>query len=430
MYSKVQTANKIIRMIYQFLLIVLSINVCLVLIYFPTLTAWEMIFIAVMLMVSYFFRDKFSRAFMLLLVHMVLTVILVFTLPNMAPKIMIFIASFIVMMDGVYYMKRAFTLKRMFDVPWEAFAVGIIALITDHYFNVPLIRTQGLVFTTIMVFLYIITFYLEGLQEYIVSSRTLTRFPIKQIVSVNTIIVSGIMLIAVVVVVLAELLGLDALLLRFFKMLLYLLRILIMVILFALRFFFSFFGYDNTGNPDTVQQAMPEIEENESIFMDILEFIVIAFVIAVAVFFLILLIKYLVRLFLSRRSSIYDLTENLSGFKEKSVTKERIKREKTFGRLDPVMRARRIYKKKIESFARFFRPDRYSTTGDIEERLAFAQIEKERAKELIMGNHGSEAADGDADNYATEETLRELYENVRYGNTVPDRAYLKKMKKA
>ena len=86
MYSKVQTANKIIRMIYQFLLIVLSINVCLVLIYFPTLTAWEMIFIAVMLMVSYFFRDKFSRAFMLLLVHMVLTVILVFTLPNMAPK--------------------------------------------------------------------------------------------------------------------------------------------------------------------------------------------------------------------------------------------------------------------------------------------------------------------------------------------------------
>ncbi|MBO4864452.1 MAG: hypothetical protein J5517_08805 [Eubacterium sp.] len=422
MYSKVQTANKIVRMIYQFLFIILLLNISLVLIYFPMLTALEMASIAVMLIVSYFFRDKFSRAFSLLTVHMVIAGIYYFALPNLAPKIMILITSAVIMMDGVYYMRRSYTLKRLFDVPWGAVVLGIIALISAHYMNVPSLQWQGLIMTTAMVFLFIVTLYLEGLEAYIMSSRTLTGFPIKQIVSVNTIIVCGIMLIAIVVIVLADVLGFYNVIMQFLKVLLYLLKLVIVLIILLMRFFFSYTGYQSTD--ENTAQELPEYEENTSILLAIIEFVVVAAVLVFAAFLVFLMIKYLVRLFLSRRSNLFDLTENISGFNEKSMTKERIKREKLGSRLDPVMRARRIYKKKVESFSRFFSPKRYNTAGDIEDRIVIAVEEKNKAKEAMMGKAAKQPVVSDDG-----ETLRTLYENVRYGNLVPDRHYLRRMKK-
>lgn len=422
MFSKVQTANKIVRMLYQFLFIVLLLNIAQVVSYSLMLGTKEIIAIAVMLIVSYFFRDKFSRAYALLFVHIALGEIYIYVLPNLAPKIMILIASFICMMDGVYYMKRSYTIKRLFDVPVGAFILGIIALIAGSYFHSPELQMQGLVIATAMVLLFLITLYLEGLQDYIMSSRTLTGFPIKHIVSVNSIIVCGIMIIAIVVVILADVLGFYNVIIQFLKVLLYLLKVVIALTMFVMKFFLGRMGYDSTTTEE--QQPLPEYEENTSIIMAIIEFIVVGAVLVFAAFVVFLMIRYILRLFLSRRSNMFDLTENLSGFNEKSMTKERIKRERLGSRLDPVMRARRIYKKKVESFERFFRPVRYNTTGDIEARIETAEIEKIKAKELMMGKSVKQAEKIDDG-----ETLREMYENVRYGNLVPDRHYLRRMKK-
>ena len=74
----------------------------------------------------------------------------------------------------------------------------------------------------------------------------------------------------------------------------------------------------------------------------------------------------------------------------------------------PEIKARRIYKRKVQSFRRFFIPDRNATTKDI----------------LIMMNHS------DGDNLPKEvDTLTDMYNDVRYGGVIPDSKFLRDMKK-
>ena len=145
-----------------------------------------------------------------------------------------------------------------------------------------------------------------------------------------------------------------------------------------------------------------------SLLSKIIHFILTALIILLVVFLLYKVFSWLIRLLLMRNMRDDDLVENLSKNKKHGFLVDKyVDPDKLVGN-SPDIKARRIYKTRVQAFKRFFVPDRNATTKDI----------------LIMMNHS------EGDNLPKEvDTLTDMYNDVRYGGVMPDSKFLKDMKK-
>ena len=105
----------------------------------------------------------------------------------------------------------------------------------------------------------------------------------------------------------------------------------------------------------------------------------------------------------------YDSVVKIKKPDMRNTKKEKIKKEEKQGYFTAEQKARRIYKKRVDTVKKKYVPDRNHTTGDIIElyNKADAELRTDKAADIT--------------------TLTELYEGVRYGNVNPDANYLKKM---
>ena len=87
------------------------------------------------------------------------------------------------------------------------------------------------------------------------------------------------------------------------------------------------------------------------------------------------------------------------------------------------MKARRIYRKKVLTFKRFFIPVDSSTTGDILDMMNHrSTLDKVSTKE-------QEVTEKDMEAQSKNEEISDMYNQVRYGGLCPNSEFLKKMKK-
>ena len=410
MFNWIRIIRKILRLIYEFLFIVLIIDFGVCLSGGDMMGMESLIALAGVLVVSYIARDKVSHAISLSIIHVILGILVFFLMHDMYMKIILDVVLLGIFIDAAMYMKRGFFINRAFDAPWDVFFVGIAVTILAYYLKNNELQMFVYFASIIMMLDYLVSLYIEGLDSYIELNKSVVGLPMRQMISINSFIVTTVIAIIIVTIFLADLFGLPKVVAGFVLAFLALIRILIVILGFIMRFVFGFF----TAVPVDHKRAAEEIEEiarEESILSRILYFVMVAMVIAFAVYVLIRICKILVTWLISKQDRRYEIIEKLDTKKKKGMVKIHIEKETDYGINSNEQKARRIYKKKVISFRRFFLPDRTDTTSDIEEAILKFTPDDE---ESISSEKNK--------------TLKEMYEAVRYGNKVPDRDYLRKMK--
>ena len=412
--------RKVLRLITSFLYVVMIVDTVLGLFKQPVAGAYLLGLLFACLILSYIFRDYSRRGVFLLISHIAMGVGCYFLVDNPYIRLLVFAVLIGYFVDGLIYIRGNYIIKRVFEAPWPCMIFGVITIALGYHLgNVPLQRV-GYYMPVLIIFIFLVSLYIDGLEEYLNGARRVSGAPMKQIISVNSLIVTGIITVFVVTIVLGNLLRFDVVLKDVLISLLPILKILVAIIAFVLKFIFSIlFGGDTSVTRP--QMSLPEDGE-ENALGKILDLLFITVIIIVSVFLIILFFRWLIRLLLSRQRRRDDVTEELKVKRKMKNKKERFVREDKLKGSTPDMVARRLYKNRVLSFRRYFTPERYSTTKDIKGLI----IERPALNKKYFGKVPEKKSEIDEENL---ELLTEMYEEVRYGEKMPDDSFLKRMKK-
>lgn len=405
MYKWIPFTRRFLRLVYQFCYVILTYSI-----YFamfkqplPDLKWFGLVFGA--LVVSYIFRERFTRGVFLLIIHLIMCTVSWFLINDWYLRLIVIATILEFFFDGQRYIAKGYELHRMFDVPWGSFVTGIAAILLGLHLKNHYLISLGYIVPVAIILLFFVSLYLEELESYIHSSRYVTGAPMKQIVSVNTIIVGGILLITFALLALADIMNLKVVVTDFFKTIIVLLRIAFTFIFTIISLIIAFL---TGGSPVGVSKfkKIKSMADEAGLFANILQTIMFIAFAAFLIFIVFRIVRWFIRMIMAKYQVDSEIID-LKHVKMKGLEKEKIKREKKESFLNPVHKARHIYKKKVQSYKNSFTPDKESTAGDIEK---------------MMIRSANEAAPGDP------ESLKELYEGVRYGEVIPDSKYLKRMK--
>ena len=415
MYDKLLFVRKILRLLYQFLFMILLGDLFLSSIYKPVLGVTPIIEIFVIMVLSYVLRDKVSHGIFMLLTHIAMSVGIFFIENNIPKRIVLVFVVSLCFFDGMNYILKGYSLKRMFDTPWEAMIFGLLTIALGAYYHNSIVTHIGYVIPIIMIILYLLAIYIEGLMNYVISAKDVSGIPIKQIVTTNSFIVSAVMLVIIILVVISDLLDFSGLAFALGKVFVGILKILGVIFLLIIKLLSAMSGTRENVTRQSMQQ-IEEIAEETNMLAVILETILYGLLILLTLFVIWKVFKKLIRIFLDRQDRRYDMTETLAADNSDKIKREKIKKKRQ-GRLTPEMKARSIYKKKVLSYKDNFQPDSTDTTKDI--LRAARRTEKEEYVDWPVHL---------LDEKVTEESMTEMYNRVRYGGEIPDKEFLKKMK--
>jgi hypothetical protein len=373
----------------------------------------QLIILGVILVVSYISRDLLSHAISLFIVHGIMAIVQYYIMQDVYLGIVMILTVIGIMIDAAMYMKRGYVIKRAFEFPGDVILLGIICAIIAAYLKIPKLQMVSYISSVIMLTNYLFSLYLEGMITYMEMNRRVKGIPVKQLVSVNSFIVTTVVMIILVTIFMADILGLPEVVKGFLLAMLGILKIFFIILSVVLSIVTGLFGTSYI-TPEQGRQQIETVAREESIFGRIVYFMLVAMLIIAAAYVLIKICSFIVRWLISKQERNNEMTEDLSPKKKKRLEKKHLEKDEDTGILSLEQKARNIYKKKVLSFRRYFLPDSSDTTGDIEEAMMKTLLEK---NEL---NEGEETSPG----------LTELYNAVRYGNVKVDRSYLSKMKKA
>ena len=404
MYDWITKVRKILKLIYQYTLTLLIYNFLGVLFRQGTLGLKAMLAIAVIFVLSYILRDYFTRGVYLLIIHAVMGIIGAFFFSGLFLRGVILFTAFDTFMDGLFYINRGFTLRRFSEAPWELFLIGVISTILAWYLKDEYLFWFTYVATISLFINYLLTMYFDGIEKYISTNRHITGLPLKQIISVNSLLVTGIMFIVVVLVGLSNIFDFSGIVKSFGYAMLTILRIILIILSIIINLFFGLFDYGNPAPPEQGLKQIQILTQGADIIGAIIEFLLMALVTSLTVYLIYSVVRFFIKLILRKNDRSFELTEELGhSIRKKDLVRESTRVSDRPGRLSGAARVRELYRKNVLSFRKMFMPDRNDTAGDIEKALT---------------SYGMENA----------EKFTEMYEAVRYGNTIPDRQYINTMK--
>ena len=416
MYKWIPFTRRFLRLIYQycFVIILHAIYFALLKQPLPELKWFGFIFGA--LAVSYTFREMFSRGVYLLIIHLIMCLISYFLTDDWYLRVIVILTIMEFFFDGQRYISKGYEIQRMYDVPWGGPATGIVAILLGMHLKNHNLISLGYIIPVAIIVIFFVSLYMEELEKYIHSSRYVTGAPMKQIVSVNTIIIAGILIITFLLLALADIMNLKVMVADFLKALIVLFRIIFTIVFTIISAIIAFL---TGGSPVRVSKfkKVKSMAEEAGLFGNIFQVIIFVAFAAFLIFIVFRIIRWFIRLIMARYKSDSEIVEIIPT-KLKGVEKVKIKKEKKPSALSPVQRARHIYRKKVLSYKSSFIPDKESTTKDIEGMMQ---------RSASLAADGGENSTGNLE-IVPSESLRELYDAVRYGEVIPDSKYLKKMK--
>ena len=422
MYRYMSFFRKLVRLLYQYFYAVLIVDSIFGLFDQPVISYKWWLFIFGMLAVSYTLRDVLSRGIVLFFGHAAIGVLTFFVVKDVYLKVILLLVLVVFFVDALIYVHNNFTLRRSFEAPYHAVILGLCSLGIGWYFqNIDLIKV-GYVLTVCIIMMYFVTLYIEGLESHLEKTAFLEGAPLKQIISVNTLIILGILLGSVIVIIVGNLLHFDELLMRLWEYILFFLKIILVIVLAILQFVFVMLGL-GTPTKRTAMEDLPQVSDKPSMIADILQFIITAAIIAFIVYVIFSFFKWLIRLLILRHRKDTDIVEDIKSKKRTGVRFEKYTKPDKLAGNSPEMKARRIYRKKVLTFKRFFVPVDSSTTGDILDMMNHrSTLDKVSTKE-------KDFTDKDMEDQSKNEEISDMYNQVRYGGLHPDANFLKRMKK-
>jgi|GEM_PF-2216299 len=364
------------------------------------------------IIISYIFREVFSRAIGIIIVHALMIFLVCLIIPDLQLKIIIAIEIGVETLFAAGYIISGYVLVKDMEMPYPSFVLLVFTSGYAVYMKDSVLLRETFIVGIFIYLLYILLIYLINLDAYIKSTKNVSGVPLEKMVPMNSVIVLCIFTIMTVAVILADKLGFADAIWRFIKASLKVLFIIFKLISAFIKIIGSLFGPER-GDSTGFQRDMmivQETVEDSSILDDIVTFLLKVIILAIAIYLIVRLFRAFYRYLIVRRQKASgDAIIKISKPDMSKTKVEKISKEKKDSYFTPEQKARRIYKKKVESVRKKYIPAMNHTAGDILERYNRAELDLK------------------PDNPKDLTEVTKLYEAVRYGNVHPDQKYLKKM---
>ena len=404
MKSKIMLARKIARLIYNYMLILFFVTFLIYIIRRDSMDIKEYLVLAAAMIVSYVSRDKTGNNIVLFIIHVIMIMASVSVQDDVPEMIVIGLAVFVIKISAMKYNKNDGKLRRMEEIPWQMFVAGMIMYAFGLYINNKEMMFSAYLIPVLLFITYLVVLYIDGIYFYIERTKDVTDLPVRRMMSVNSTIVAGIILIIIISLVISYVFKLDTLMKSFFKGVLAVVRIVLLGINFIFTLIMSMLSSGTVS--DEVEKKGEQfdaiIEDNN--VGDSMMFVVTAVMILLAAVVVIYAVRKIIRFIVAKRNMPQDIVEEITATshdeKEKrkgfmTVMKERMSVEE---------RTRRVYRDTILRTGRPYIPYEMDTTLDIESVI-------------------------DDNSVYNVEEITELYNRVRYSDMTTDRKILSEMKR-
>ncbi len=292
--------------------------------------------------------------------------------------------------------------KQMDELPWPSFLLCLIVYLVSDYLSVRGLHIYAYVTALCLLFLYLALVYTDGMENYLDATSHVSGIPIRQILSVNTIMVGAIILCLTLGLVLGEVFDFRRVIALIGQAILAVVRVIAMVIGLFYHYISFWFRsgeaeasehqeFDDGGVPAGIRSIGQTLEP-----------VLYVGLICLGVFIAYKLMVWFVRFLMSRRNLSTDQVELVVVKRKKEEQRTRAEEKQRF--LSRRQRARRCYKDCIE---------RYRYDIALDQSKTGREIEKELSEQSLAD--------------VTE--LTRCYEDIRYGETEVDRAMLQKMRR-
>lgn len=344
MKSKVKKLRVILSLLYDS--IFASLIVCFLEVLFIK-EAPDLFLIPVcvaLFLLSYIFRELAPGNLSMILSHGVLLG-LIYVLPfALNIRVLLTGVGGYLIVSACFYIKRGYKAAPIIDLPWPSFLIAIFIYLCSIWVKDDVLKLLAYVIPIGMLILYYFITYLEGIASYLDATNDVSGIPLKKIIQSNSTLVF-----AIIAILLGGLL-LGRLLIRYDianEVGRFVLKVIYQVVYAVMYVYFYFLRLLKI---DSVSYQMPEVTAfsaagNGEGFSLLNSLIYLAFLLFTG-WFLLKLLRRLVRFLLKKRQPKTDQVETLLPGRIDTV-----KKEKKQGRGKEPMtlnhRLRRLYKQKI-----------------------------------------------------------------------------------
>lgn len=362
-------------------------------IFFPTM----LIFV-----LSYIIREKMRNYGFIIFFHIIMFLAIYITSWWNITKVIFFVIIAILTVLSCKYVYRGKRMTKLNGLPLASFLFCIIYYLFAFFLKKNDFFDDVYIITIIMLFVYMINVYIDGLGGYIDNTRDVTGVPLSQIIKINTIYVGFIVLFVGVSILFLYFVdirwiftSISGFFIWIFKVLFYAFLIISAVIKMFLK------DEDASGKVnDYIEQMKMQAPANSSMLDTILLMILFTTLLLIVLY---KVLKKIIKVILSKGIIGDDLVEkadvSIPDNKNDNLNRS------LFGlRLTMEEKARKLYRYRIKRYKNDIRLDDYVTSKEI-----MASIEENNLGDVRDISH--------------------LYSDIRYGNLTVDKKILKNMNK-
>lgn len=351
--------------------------------------------------ISYGIREWAANYGLILLLHLIMAGI-IFILPiSRGLAGLMFVVVAYQVLESFAYAKRNSLLKPLGDIPWPTFLISFIIYLYGVY-----IKSDEMIYATyiipvLLLFLYLLMVYVEGLRGYIDSARDVSGLPLKNIISTNTMIVAGVLVLLAVGLILGRLLHLENALLKLWEGILSVFKLLSYIIMFVVTILGSLLSSGDDAVEEHLEFDSGQTVEHIGRIGTSLEVILKIVLLLLAIYAVYRIAARIIKRLMVSRNFADDIIESAETNKKSSI--ESVRRRGIFGiGLSKEERARRYYRMRIMRYRYDISLDKSRTCHELED--------------LISENELGDVSE-----------ITGLYSDIRYGNRAVDREILRDM---
>ncbi|MDE5873580.1 MAG: hypothetical protein K2H07_06660 [Lachnospiraceae bacterium] len=349
---------------------------------------------------AYIIRELATTAITILFAHAVFLVPFYFL--NIEGRFIIIfsIISFVLFCEGYSYIRAGKKLKPVGEVPWYIFLFCFIFFLYGVYMKNEQLKNASYIVVVLLIITYLINLYVDGLGKYLSAAKNVSGVPLKNIAKTNSLIVGLIMLflvIAIAVVNAHDWQNLVDIIVNGIVSVIKLIGFGILFVFNIIKMFLMRMPASQINDMIGEEMQANNYEEHGQAIFALLKFL---FVAAMAFFLLMLIIKFVGRLFV-RHNRLLDIVEDAPVKKKEKITTE--KRKGIFSVLfSPEEKVRRMYRAHILGYRYDIKLKETKTCRDI--------------CRDICNETGDDVSE-----------LTEIYSEIRYSEKKADRNVIKKI---
>ena len=396
MEHKVGVIRKILRYIYDLVLSGMLLMAATLLVDKEYTAVKSLVVMAVLTLVSYIVREFVGRIWLQSLLHTAMAATACLIPGEITAKVMLVIITGRLFTETFLFITRDFKVGLLTEIPWPDMTIAFILTGFGYYVKDNRVINVVLISTVLMLIIYFIIVYTDGISSYLAKTRYVEGLPAINIIKTNTIIVAAIVILTFVIIILCIDLGMGdmvhTIVMFIARLMIILLAVALIILLAPLVMLLVATGaFPNLAG---MGSAIDDQIRERNIIDRIIEVMATAVVIIFFSYVLFRFARYLMKLLMIRRIPKTDRIEFLGKAEQSDRVIKRKKSDADDSFVDSVVRRR--YKRTVRKYRRYFVPEEYDTTGDIKKRIL------SESHDDISG-------------------ITSRYENARYGKTGQDK---------